>query len=680
MAELNYAKKRLQPIIEKFGINPETDQVFQSIIVLFDGQTDYQMWGVKIVFSKAASLDTLIAIKEWADSHPTEISSLSLKNLVSYKTSSDMSKLMKEMASLDGFQTVKNFINTFNTAQRGILKTRFISPVETAPYNAFGNKEFYKFFKLVNSFCKLPSHRKQKFVVLMSAVNSVDDILKHLKSALEASYDWNREDFLLYLQNNCPGSEICFDKDNVVITRLDSFDTAKKLCGSSRTSWCLTRENRFFNQYTSDAGGASQFAIFDFNKKEDHQLAHVGFTVHPERGITNAHSTSNHSMIGDITIDGSRWNIHKVLSHHNVPKTAYIRLKPLRNFKWDKADFIKKLSGKFNGSAKITELADGRLVIPLDNGSIRNFVIDHTLIHNLPSNNETSQVFAVLDFSKEANDENSLICVVFSKDIYGTLSFNDLFECFGSHSSDRKKYEARNLNDEMFIGSAQIDISVLLHKYIDQENIDAAIKLLKEHEGEVNPNKVFYNNLPIIKAILKGRLDLFYALTEHPKFDWNLVEGFGEPYVHFIMLYLGANIQTKGKEPKPYLEMAMHFLKNEKYNKLALDGLKSNLIHGACEAGQICLPLLDYLLTIPELDVNAKNDIGLTPLDTAIEFDNKAAVDVLMSLPNIVVSNETKELARMHNIDLGKKEEPNEPTVVNSDEYEDLFARVFSSL
>ena len=677
MAELNYAKKRLQPIIEKFGIDPKTDKVFQSIITLFDGQTDYQMWGIKVVYGKSLTLEMLIGIKEWATANPTEISNLSLKNLVSYKTVTDMAKLRAEMQSLDAFHFVKNILNTFNTDQRKRLKSAFIEPVESTPYNCLTNKNFKKFYELALPFTKLPEHRKQKFVILMSAVNSVEDIMKHMKSALETTYEWNREDFLLYFQNNCPNSEICYDKDGIVIVRLDNFATAKKLCGGGRTGWCLTRESRYFNQYTHDNNNASQFALFDFNRQEKNDLAHIGFTVNPERGITHAHSTRNNSMMGSIMVDGERWDINKVLSHHKIPKNAYIRLRPLRNYKWDKKNFIQKLN-TYRDSVKIIELPDGRLIIPITNNDVRNFILNHTLIGNQQSSGSDSQTFVVMDFSVDVNDEKSLLYVKFSKDMYGSLSFYSLYEPYGTSTNDRAKYAKHNLSDDLFVKSHKLDPSILLHKCIDEENYDAAVKLLAEDKS-VDPNKIFLNNLPIIKAILKGHLDLFYALTKHPKFDWNAVEGFGEPYLQFLMIYMGANVKPKNKDPKPFIEMGMHFLESEKYDNTSLDGLRCNILHGACEAGEICLPFLEYALRENKVDINAKNEFGFTPLDVALENDNIPAADMILSYPNVEITAQTRELAQKKGFTL-----PNDGKVETAgakpDEYEDLFTSIFSSL
>ena len=53
MSEVVYSKKQIEPLIKKYGINPETNTLFQNIIKLFADTPNYQVWAVKVIFSKA---------------------------------------------------------------------------------------------------------------------------------------------------------------------------------------------------------------------------------------------------------------------------------------------------------------------------------------------------------------------------------------------------------------------------------------------------------------------------------------------------------------------------------------------------------------------------------------------------------------------------------------------------
>ena len=47
---MTYNKKQMQPLIDKFQINPETNKLFAKIIEMYDNQPNYQIWAVKGVF------------------------------------------------------------------------------------------------------------------------------------------------------------------------------------------------------------------------------------------------------------------------------------------------------------------------------------------------------------------------------------------------------------------------------------------------------------------------------------------------------------------------------------------------------------------------------------------------------------------------------------------------------
>ena len=122
MATLNYSKKQIQPLIDKYAINAETNTTFARIIEMFDGKPNYQLWAVKVVFSKAVTLENLESIQLWAEENSNLIKKLSKGgNIISYSTSDDFKLLMSEMIGLSDIAFVKNIISRFNTDQRKIL-------------------------------------------------------------------------------------------------------------------------------------------------------------------------------------------------------------------------------------------------------------------------------------------------------------------------------------------------------------------------------------------------------------------------------------------------------------------------------------------------------------------------------------------------------------------------------
>ena len=67
---MTYNKKQMQPLIDKYGINPETNKLFIKVCEMFDGKPNYQIWAVKMIFSKSMTMEES---GDWAKSLPSAI-------------------------------------------------------------------------------------------------------------------------------------------------------------------------------------------------------------------------------------------------------------------------------------------------------------------------------------------------------------------------------------------------------------------------------------------------------------------------------------------------------------------------------------------------------------------------------------------------------------------------------
>ena len=81
--EINYSKKQINPLISKYCINVEKNTVFQSLILMFNEQPNYQVWAIKAVFEGIATVDDIKNIHDWAENNSTEIKNLIKGNIVS---------------------------------------------------------------------------------------------------------------------------------------------------------------------------------------------------------------------------------------------------------------------------------------------------------------------------------------------------------------------------------------------------------------------------------------------------------------------------------------------------------------------------------------------------------------------------------------------------------------------
>ena len=284
---MTYNKKQMQPLIEKFQINPETNKLFAKIIEMYDNQPNYQIWAVKGVFSKTFDFETLAKIHDWSIINQTMIKSLEKKNIVSYSTKAAITQLLHEMTALDNVAIIKDIISHFNTDQRKML-TEAILPRELNGLEAYQDNNVKTWGSIFAKFNRLPSSRKNNFYTKASGIRNTTELQGLIKDALEATYTWNKDDLLAYIENNTKDVEIVFNQGPYVIIRVPNFEMSKKLCGGGRTQWCLTMEKDHWNSYVGRSADRDQYFLFDFNRRETDPFAHIGFTIQKGYGIVEA--------------------------------------------------------------------------------------------------------------------------------------------------------------------------------------------------------------------------------------------------------------------------------------------------------------------------------------------------------------------------------------------------------
>ena len=332
---MTYNKKQMQPLIDKYQINPETNKLFINTLEMFDGQTNYQNWAVKMIFSQTLTFDELKEIHDWIVANQNAISKLEKKNIVSYTNKSGIAQLKKEMVGLEMLSFIKNIISHFNTDQKKML-TNTLLDKEYTPLEAYNNANLKKWYEVFRLFNKKPMARKNKFYSTCSAFKSCDKLLQAIENCLAESYEWDKDDLLVYIERNANDCEIVFNEGPIVIIRVPSFNSSHKLCGSGRTQWCITREPHFFSDYvTRYDGKRDQYFLFDFSRKETDCFAHVGFTVEGGSGIIIAQTCDNKDMMSDFKQGNETLSIHKLLAKIGVKTSKFIRLPKEIGFKWD---------------------------------------------------------------------------------------------------------------------------------------------------------------------------------------------------------------------------------------------------------------------------------------------------------------------------------------------------------
>ena len=692
MSELNYSKKQIQPLIEKYAINPETNTTFARVIKMFDGQPNYQLWGVKVIFSKAVKIEELEAIKRWAEENPSLIKQLSKNgNLICYSSSADFANLRVEMDGLCKIAFIKNVISRFNTDQRKIL-TEEIAPDSFNGLSCQTNGKFSDWFILFDKFNKLSANTKTKVIGRMSAVRSVSEIKTLLNQALREKYSWNKEDLLSFVYNNTPDCDIIFNDKDVVILNVKNYLDSNTLC-YGRTSWCITSSDSQWKNYVSSKSGNKQYFFFDFSKPEKDELAHIGFTVNDTNGFYAAHSTSDASLMNNgINYHGKHVNIQQALIDAGVGLGIFLKLKNNNNYKWDIDNLLAYVKKHSNKMAVAYNKNNRVIVNALTNDGLA-ALCGHSFIKcgQMPIDNN-SKCYVLFDFNLASNDDQGIVAIYYKKDKYKIDSLDQIWDAYGTSLKDKKYLSKLGIKTDDYLNREAINPSILLHKLIDEGDEDGAIALI-DKEKDIDVNFLFNDKRPIFSAIDAKMHRVVGKIIINDKFDCNVDDGFGESLVQNLLYtyYLDETNKLSPKNAANIKEMLTVVIDSNKFDMNFIDDNEDTAINIACTNSNMSW-LVKKLAARKDINVNCVNDIGWAALGNAIRYKNTEAIKWLGKRPDLEVRDKDRDLANKMGIDLNKyiKPEPFKETtevvvgdvvttdVADAEKYNEVFKKVFS--
>ena len=664
-----FSKKQMQPLIDKYAINPDKNTVFLNIIKMFDGKPNYQLWAVKVVFSKVIAPTTLNAIKEWMDVNPELIKKLSKNgNLVCYTSKDDFILLHSEMETLSNIKFVKGMIANFNTDQRKLILKESDADVVNG-INALSDAKFVRWFNILKQFNMMSANTKKNVIHRISAERNADRIYQLLNMALDEKYKWNHDDLLAFVAHTTPDCEVVFDDGkNIVLLRVPSYESAKKLCYGD-TSWCICNSDSTFRSYTSGKG-RTQYFYFDFSKRKDDELSHVGFTVDKNIGITNAHSKSDQCMISGLSYQGKRTYINDVLTANGIKMCNFMKLKGKLPFEWDKdslRDFIKAN----NKQLSLALDKDKIVVISVNAPSfIKNVIGSSSLIDLSSMDFNGIKTYLAFNMGVSPDDDESLIMANYKKDKYGTMSLVNCRNIYGT-KIDADAFSKFGILQSDFLGKEKVDPAILLHKYIDEENISEAVALLKNNK-DIDVNYVFNGNSPIFSAIENYMVPVIKEIMNSTKFEFSVEAEYGESLLMFLILafYLNSSYTPSSNE-KEIRDIITTVIESDKTDINYTD-LNNDTAVSLAATDSNMLWLLEKLISNPAVDINIANELGYDTLDSAIVSHNQKAVDMIINLRKDAVLDERKyKLAKANGISLSKAKK--------GEEVVDVFAKIFAS-
>jgi len=669
---MTYNKKQMQPLIDKYAINPETNKLFISVCEMFDNQPNYQIWAVKMIFSQVMTTEQLEQIHEWVEKNQTMVKMLEKQNIVSYSNKTLIAQLFKEMKGLDNLAVIKNTVNHFNTEQRKMLTENLLGKEHTA-LEGYSDAKLKKWAEIFRKFNRLPSDRKNKFYSNCSRLKNLDDLLQAIQTCLEETYKWDKEDFMAFLANNASDCEVIVENGPYVIVHVPSFKSSKLLCGNGRTSWCITQQDSYWRQYVTDHSNRDQYFMFDFSRKESDAFAHIGFTMENGRGFYCAQTCNNSDMRNGYTQGNERLSINQALEKAGVKMSVFLRLNALTNYEWNFesiVNFIKKHTADY----AIAYEKEGRMIINILNTQAFRTFCGHTLVNNSGYSVDTNnKIYVFIDTNLRYNDDKSLIAMSYQKDQYGTLSLKKMTDPFNTDITKEGYLSKVGITTDCYLNRETIDPTILLHKLIDENDEMGAIKLLEKEGKNFNVNFEFNQRVPIISAVNNKMYNLFEKIVTHPKFDSTIEDGFGETLLESLMYLYGSDeISASKTEEESLKKMIISILKSESYDFNIKDVNSDTAINIACEYPKM-LWIVKALASKKNVDVNVVNDFESAAIGACIRNKNLEALKVIGQRPDIKVKETDKKLAKSFGIELSEYIKPNE-AIYGSFKFEGEFA------
>lgn len=653
---MNYSKKQMSPLIDKYRIDVEANKLFQRICDMFDGQPNYQQWAVKNIFSGNLHIDELQTICDWAKENQTMIKTLEKKNLVGYSSKEGFYQLFQEMKGIDMMNTIKNSISFFNTVQRDMLKD-FFAMDSLTPFTASLDSVIQKWYDIFTKYERVPLDRKKKFIINSSAYRDIASLLSAIEDTLKESYLWEKEDFLAFVSNMTPKCDVVLNQGPIVILEVMNREDAHILCGNGRTTWCITRlEGTSWEDYAKKKPTYHQYFLFDFSKQERDELAHIGFTIDTEGGFVYAHSTTNISLMGDgFEYNNKTINISNALAMANVKLSQIMPSKPMKYFKWSFKDVVEFVNNdeSINAAIAYANEKENKIVLRIITKKGFNNLIEHSYNSIVKiANSEEYYYYVVLDFNKNERDNSSLYVLKYQKDRYGSKTFFVAYDFYGLEYTESNILRNIGLSSSDFIDCENINPCVLLHKYIDEEDENGAIKLIKEQGDNFDVNYMFENGaIPAFSALNNHLYNVFDLIVKHPKFDSSIADGFGVTILgNLLFLYTSGELY-KTEEKNKVRELINLILDNDNFNFNVVDITKDTALNIACGYSELCFAV-EKLVNNPNVNVNIENTRNRTALANAIRIGNVEAIKILGKRPDLVVRDSDKRNAKKNCIDL----------------------------
>lgn len=136
----------------------------------------------------------------------------------------------------------------------------------------------------------------------LAAISDSDELLSTLKKLKNSLNEFDEKSLLYKLEKiNIIPLEV---EPNVFVFEIKNYQACKNL-GSA--SWCIVRDEEYFNNYTSD--GDRQYFIYDFNKDSSDIESMMGFTLHTNGSLITQHYKNDDYIYDSDILDKAQLTV-----------------------------------------------------------------------------------------------------------------------------------------------------------------------------------------------------------------------------------------------------------------------------------------------------------------------------------------------------------------------------------
>ena len=394
--------KMVNSLIMNYGLNTRDIRI-KRFYMYCDGSKNFFQWAINLYYKCGVSMTTIKNILTWNESYKQLSKNLSKGTITAYTSRESILPLLEELSTLRKDKRINDSINSFNTAQKRMLKDNELDD---------GIKQ------ALWRFSRLSDTKKLNFIKKMSSVNDFAEFIRQLKFVTSVHFSWSKESFMDFI-NNVEGIkyEKIFENDKIVLIKAIDYETIKQL--GKTTNWCISKNKSYWNNYIEHHhGNTTQYMIFDFSKLEDDKLSIVGFTTTRNKGITSAHNFINDDLMGggrdeQVLLDSfldkfkENHNIYGILNDDGIDITLVVEY-DLPPYAWDKDSLMDYLYECVNPeNVEVLKSSDGKMVLSVVDHNIRYFFGDGYM-DNIDSENYENQHIIFIDFNKSKYDVNKI--------------------------------------------------------------------------------------------------------------------------------------------------------------------------------------------------------------------------------------------------------------------------------